>query len=309
MRRRVLPLKQRQLITDLTPLGLPEVSYVGVRRLRAAWSGITPHIHEGVMEICYLVRGQQTYHVDGQDYTLCGNQVFWTHPDEEHGTGDHIHGRGVLYWLHLKLPRKPAPFLCMKAADSWPLIQEMRALPKRQFTGDQRLQVVFEEIVLLSQKTPSPLVRLAAANRLVEWLLLIRACAHNPVAQGHSAEIAAALAAIDADPAAEHDLSELAEAAHLSTSHFKSKFRKEVGIAPGEYIARRKVARAMALLRTGRYTVTEVAYKLGFSTSQYFATVFRRFTSLSATDVIKHRAIPMSKLDGVLASDPTAARA
>ncbi len=79
---------------------------------------------------------------------------------------------------------------------------------------------------------------------------------------------------------------ELARVAGLSTSWFKARFRREIGMPPGEYVLRQKVARAEKLLRTGRFTVTDVAFDLGFSSSQYFATTFRKYTNKRPSDLL-----------------------
>ena len=59
----------------------------------------------------------------------------------------------------------------------------------------------------------------------------------------------------------------------------KARFREELGMPPHEYILRRRIDRAATLLadKTTNRSVTEVAYDLGFSSSQYFATVFQTF--------------------------------
>lgn len=71
---------------------------------------------------------------------------------------------------------------------------------------------------------------------------------------------------------------ELARWCGLSESRFKERFRDEVGVPPAEYMMRRKIDAAKALLLSGDQTVTKIALDLGFSSSQYFATTFRRYT-------------------------------
>ena len=68
----------------------------------------------------------------------------------------------------------------------------------------------------------------------------------------------------------------LAEVARLSESRFKTRFKREIGVPPAEFWLRKKIERAAAMLK--RRNVTEVAHELGFSSSQYFATVFKRYT-------------------------------
>jgi AraC-like DNA-binding protein len=57
---------------------------------------------------------------------------------------------------------------------------------------------------------------------------------------------------------------------------------------PHEYILRCKIDRAVAQLEAGERSITDIAYDLGFSSSQYFATVFKRFTRLNPRDIPKH---------------------
>ena len=71
---------------------------------------------------------------------------------------------------------------------------------------------------------------------------------------------------------------ELAQRAGLSEPAFKARFKREVGIPPIDYVLRKKIDHARLMLQSGEHTVTDVAMRLGFSTAQYFATVFRRYT-------------------------------
>ena len=71
-------------------------------------------------------------------------------------------------------------------------------------------------------------------------------------------------------------VSRLAQVARLSESRCKARFKREIGVPPAEFWLRKKIEQAAILLKTR--SVTEVAYALGFSSSQYFATVFKRYT-------------------------------
>ncbi|MEM9424154.1 MAG: AraC family transcriptional regulator, partial [Spirochaetota bacterium] len=70
------------------------------------------------------------------------------------------------------------------------------------------------------------------------------------------------------------------EVAKVSLSHLKKIFKEQVGFALRDYINYRKVEYSKALLLQTQ-TVTDIAYELNFSSSQYFATVFRKYTGLS----------------------------
>lgn len=79
-------------------------------------------------------------------------------------------------------------------------------------------------------------------------------------------------------------LEELAEASGYSLSRFKQKFREEVGITPAEYVMLQKMEAAKRLLASTDSSITEIAYRLGFSTSNYFSSVFQKFNYCTPRD-------------------------
>lgn len=70
------------------------------------------------------------------------------------------------------------------------------------------------------------------------------------------------------------DIPALAAIAHVSQAHFIRTFRAAFGETPHRYLQRRRIERAMALLRTGELTVTEVAFAVGFSSLGTFSRTF-----------------------------------
>jgi AraC family transcriptional regulator len=70
-------------------------------------------------------------------------------------------------------------------------------------------------------------------------------------------------------------LFDMASAAGLSVTHFVRAFRYEKGVAPHKYLVRRRMERAISLLRSPHVPVAEVANKAGFSTSAHFVATFR----------------------------------
>ena len=66
----------------------------------------------------------------------------------------------------------------------------------------------------------------------------------------------------------------LAAVAHLSVSQFGRVFKEVYGETPHRYLQRRRVERAMTLLRQGELSVTEVCFAVGFSSLGTFSTRF-----------------------------------
>ena len=69
----------------------------------------------------------------------------------------------------------------------------------------------------------------------------------------------------------------LADLINLSVSRFKHRFKKELGIPPGEFIMRQKIDYAKNNHQSYK-SIQSLAFSLGFSSSNYFASVFKKFT-------------------------------
>ena len=82
---------------------------------------------------------------------------------------------------------------------------------------------------------------------------------------------------IDREYAQPLDVEALARDAHMSAGHFSRQFRLAYGESPYGYLMTRRIERAMALLRRGDLSVTEVCFAVGCSSLGTFST---RFTEL-----------------------------
>jgi AraC-like DNA-binding protein len=82
---------------------------------------------------------------------------------------------------------------------------------------------------------------------------------------------------IDRDYAQPLDVEALARGAHMSAGHLSREFRRAYGESPYGYLMTRRIERAMALLRRGDLSVTEVCLAVGCSSLGTFST---RFTEL-----------------------------
>ena len=82
-------------------------------------------------------------------------------------------------------------------------------------------------------------------------------------------------------------IAQMAKVAGLSTSSFHRKFWEVVGITPKDYIIRKRIEIAREMLKNTDTSVIDIAMQCGFSTSQYFATVFRRYTGFTPSEYRK----------------------
>ena len=81
--------------------------------------------------------------------------------------------------------------------------------------------------------------------------------------------------AMDRSYAQPLDIAALAALAHVSEAHFIRTFKATFGETPHRYLQRRRVERAMFLLRTGSRSVTDICMDVGFSSLGTFSRTFR----------------------------------
>jgi AraC-like DNA-binding protein len=86
---------------------------------------------------------------------------------------------------------------------------------------------------------------------------------------------------IDRDFAQPLDVEALARGAHMSAGHLSRAFRRAYGESPYGYLMTRRIERAMALLRRGDLSVTDVCFAVGYSSLGTFTTRFTELVGLS----------------------------
>ena len=82
---------------------------------------------------------------------------------------------------------------------------------------------------------------------------------------------------IDREYAQPLDVEALARGVNMSAGHLSREFRLAYGESPYAYLMTRRIERAMALLRRGDLSVTEVCFEVGCASLGTFST---RFTEL-----------------------------
>ncbi len=82
---------------------------------------------------------------------------------------------------------------------------------------------------------------------------------------------------IDREDAQPLDVEALARGVNMSAGHLSRHFKSAYGESPYSYLMTRRIERAMALLRRGDMTVTDVCFTVGCSSLGTFST---RFTEL-----------------------------
>jgi AraC-like DNA-binding protein/mannose-6-phosphate isomerase-like protein (cupin superfamily) len=268
--------------------GLPELDvfgrYINMRAVRS----LAVHKHEDCIEICFLAKGQQTYIVGDRKYKLKGGDLFFTMPGEQHSSGDSPQEKGNLYWLILNLKSRKCDFLELSKNGSSALFDKLYSLKNRHFScgNSNQFTTLLESIFVNAKKDFKGELPLNLSQSIITFLLLFIEAGADSSLKINNNVFTNVLSYIEKNISERITVPELASLTKLSVSHFKVEFKKLFGSPPAEYVIRNKIQEAVKRLKGKKSDVTGIAFDLGFSSSQYFATVFKRYTGKRPKDYL-----------------------
>ena len=273
--------KAHRKVYTFNELGIPGLAMLGWHHSRKVRGPLIKHYHRDRIEITLVLQGNIFMSVEGKGYNLCGGDVFVTPANLTHDTGTFPMGICEMYWMQLHISE--SSFLYLKEEWSGFLQGSLRDMQTGIFKGvkfsRKYLADMFSLITSNSQgdkyQGTSLLVNLAHG--------IAKAC---PEAQSHlSADIQRAIDYIAVNICENIQLEELASASFLSLPRFKQKFQEQIGMSPRMYINSKKIELSRELLSSGK-SVIDTAFDLGFNSSTYFSTVFRKFSMASPSEFL-----------------------
>lgn len=101
--------------------------------------------------------------------------------------------------------------------------------------------------------------------------------------------IADALVYIHENYSQDITLEELAILCGVTKQHFCRVFKAEIGMRPLEYLARKRIAEARALLLNTNMPVAEIGRKVGYESPTYFGIVYKKYEGISPSDCRKRK--------------------
>lgn len=252
----------------------PALRAVGQSRQMVARDGLNPH-SEPYTEIHLILDGAVHWWVEEEKYLLPPGTVYITKPGERHGGVHNLVQPCSLTWLQVD----------GDALDDRAMAAELAQLPLRQWNGAQEL-VGYIQAILMECRRPQPdSRRVVAANLHLFLAHLLRQSSRTsrqPIHPPHFGELLRYIDGRLADPRPP-SIDELCRHANLSRSRIFQLFNQHVGQSPISYVVSHKIEAAKKRLLQSDVSVTQLALESGFSTSQHFATVFKRITGTTPT--------------------------
>lgn len=87
-------------------------------------------------------------------------------------------------------------------------------------------------------------------------------------------------------------LSDLTNHVSLSTSYFSALFKRTTGIGVIEYLNQTRIRKATEIFAShGDYSVSEVAYMVGFDNLSYFSKIFKKYEGMTPAEYKRKRGV------------------
>jgi len=259
--------------------GLPELPEVGKLQVKnAAWP-MPMESHPDAVEFLLLRSGCKQIQVEDRLYEMQGGDLLVVFPGERHGAEDFVQNRTSLAYLLMAVPTEVPRFCMLEEEERSALWEQLKLLKGRMLKVSpsvcRTMDRLFDHV-----DTGLPLERARIRTELMRFLFQILEEAGEED-KSLPADIAAVIRYIREAREEMPDIAKMAALVNLSESRFKQKFKQATGIPPAEFTVREKIRESQTLLKDPARTVTSIAMELGFSSSQHFSVLFRKYTGLS----------------------------
>lgn len=274
---------------------LPGLSSVGLWDARSPqpW-GLDWHYNEG-LELTYVLRGKVPFSVDDKTYLLRPGQMTITRPWQRHRVGNPRLPPSSLVWFIVDVGvRRPnqtwkwPPWLLFSADDREALTLLLRQNEEPCWDVDKSVRDRFRALAeaLRCEKAEQISTRIAVSinDLLLEVLdnFSLAGIDQDPSLCSTNRAVAIFLEGLKESYPEPWTLDSMAGACGLGRTQFSRYCKEIVNMTPLEYLQWCRVEASKELLsRSGDLSITEVAFRAGFNSSQYFATVFRGITGTS----------------------------
>jgi AraC family L-rhamnose operon regulatory protein RhaS len=261
---------------------LPEVPVLGWQRFsQGAPGGVRPSELK-TYEICYVEKGSVEWWIDDQLFEAAPKSLFINKPGEWHGGASGLIQPCEMYFVQFMFP--PLGALPGLSED---MILEFRTafedMHHRVFFASNSVRTFFE--LLLSEQRNPQRGSLVVARAAFHQILAMTVRNHDEMQSArYSKKIAKVLDWINDNLEQSIHCDTLIELSEMSPSQFYRRFSQEVRLTPGDYHLRQRILVAKHRLRKTQGSITDIALELGFSSSQYFATVFKKVVGLTPSE-------------------------
>ncbi len=278
-------MENKSIFIDFSDFQFAVLNYFGYEKSSSAIAQIDEHHHGDCYEILYHVKGEQDYWVEKEYYKLKGKELLIIHPGEIHGSNGMLSERKVYYSLVFPLPQATENYLGMSEVDTKKVFHIFNG-PRRHFPVEEDIGKYFRQIMMAAESGAG----LKTAEITLNFLNILRAIAASyesapPKIPEYIKQLQKMIAS---KPAFKIDYDQFLLSYQIEKTYLAQEFLKHVGVTIKNYTIACQIDLAEELLRTTDLSVTQIAYEAGFSSSQHFATMYKKFRNISPSQYRKN---------------------
>jgi AraC family L-rhamnose operon regulatory protein RhaS len=268
-----------------------------------------PTHQNGGFEVHYIAKGHLHWEIEGRPFLVAPHSVFFTFPWEKHGScadfepGHYFHF--VVYRLGSAGNNDPKKVRLinefgLSETEQRDIFRKLSSARKRCFAASPDFGWVMTQLTQeLAQPGIMARTRVLALSRAV-LCELVRSVHQaeaqvpkNSTSQRRILQFVDELRTRCAEP---WTLGSMASACRLGRTQFERLTKELTGDAPSYLLNRFRVNQSQAFLKNGDKSITDVAFESGFSSSQYFARVFKSLAGMTPSEY-RHQRGDLARYD------------
>ena len=280
---------------DENTLGVNSIGYWDANEPQD-W-GLDWHRNEGI-EFHFLESGSMPYFQENKEVLLTPNHLTITRPWEAHKVGDPYIGMGKFYWVIIDLGvRRPhqnwvwPDWITLTDKDLDRLTAILRQNEKSILKTDQRVRDCFSKINN-AINTDVAGSNASKIRLLINYLLIIlldllntEDIVLNESLTDSSRSVKFFLNELEKNLSENWTIELMAQSAGVGLTRFTHHCKQLTNLTPMRYLTIKRLEMSKKIFQENKnLTIAEVAYMCGFTSSQYFATVFKKHEKCSPNE-------------------------
>lgn len=245
-----------------------------------------PEHHHDFHEIVIVEHGTGIHVFNGQPYTITGGTVCFVRDHDRHlyEHTDNLCLTNVLY-------RSPDRFQFLAGLNQLLPQEQDGQYPSHWRVNHSVLQQVRQLVAQMEQQEGENDLPSTASREILfmQLLLLLRKSSLQENLENSASRLNLLLAWLEDHFADEVNWDAVADQFSLSLRTLHRQLKQQAGLTPQRYLNRLRLMKARHLLRHSEASVTDIAYRCGFSDSNHFSTLFRREFNWSPRDIRQGR--------------------
>lgn len=247
----------------------------------------------------FIIEGKFEWVIDDQPYVLYPGDLTVVLPGQILGGVQDIMHIGTVTWLHVSLEHL--------TGEGPPTIGNWSSMHSNEAAAITRILFQNQLPVLSNQKEAGMLLQRAAneifnqeigfitrTNQIIDELFILIArqlSRHNNLSRNFPQSFLLLEQTLRKNLAHQWTVEEMGALMGLGNTAFSEKVKSYTGFSPLNYLINIRISEALKLLKRPDVHVTDIAFTVGFYSSQHFATTFKKLTGYTPSEFRKKNLI------------------